>query len=339
MKNIDQMSHTLYYQLADLYEVHAIYHHGDNLLFRVRSYGDPVQAETQMKKRLGDAGFDASVNDDGTGSMITVKAREKKKFPWLNILLFILTVATMYYVYPGSFGMKMEFVISLSAILLFHEFGHYFAGKHRGVIMSLPYFIPAPNIVGTFGAIIKSKTPFTNRRDLIEVGAAGPVSGFIIALIVLIYGLQNATLVNAGNAGLMLGDSLLIRLLSWLIVGPIPEGKDFVLSPAAWAGWVGLLVTMLNLLPIGQLDGGHIIYGLAGRFQHKVAQFFLVVLAIMGFWWFGWWFFGLLVFIFGLKHPPTMNDRAELPMHAKILGYAAIVIFILSFIPEPFKLG
>lgn len=339
MKNIDQMSQTLYYQLADLYEVSAIYHHGESLLFRVRPYIDASRAEEEMKKRLGNAGFDAAISDDGKGTLITVKAREEKKIPWVNIVLFILTVATMYYVYPGDFGMKLEFVISLSAILLFHEFGHYFAGKRRGVIMSLPYFIPAPNIVGTFGAIIKSKSPFTNRRDLIEVGAAGPIAGFIISLIVLIYGLQNATLVEAGSGGLIVGDSLLIRFLSWLIVGPLPEGKDFLLSPAAWAGWVGLLVTMLNLLPIGQLDGGHIIYGLAGRFQHKVARFFLVVLIVMGFWWFGWWFFGLLVFIFGMKHPPTMNDGAELPLHAKILGYTAIVIFILSFIPEPFKLG
>ncbi len=339
MKNIDQMSQTLYYQLADLYEVNAIYHHGDTLLFRVNPYGDPSESESLMKKRLGDAGFDATISNEGTGAMIRVKASEKKKFPWLNILLFILTLGTMYYVFPGDFGMKMEFIISLSAILLFHEFGHYFAGKHRGVIMSLPYFIPAPNIVGTFGAIIKSKTPFTNRRDLIEVGAAGPVSGFIISLIVLIYGLQESTFIATGRADLIFGSSLLFKFLGWLILGPTPAGHTIHLSPAAFAGWVGLLVTMLNLLPIGQLDGGHIIYGLAGRLQHKIGQFFLGVLAVMGFWWFGWWFFGLLIFIFGLKHPPTMNDGMELPLHARILGYAAIVIFILSFIPEPFKLG
>lgn len=338
MNEIDRMSHNLYYQLADLYEVTAIYHHGDSLIFRVNPRLDSARAETEMKRRLSGAGFSANLSEDGQGPIITVRPKTEKKIPWVNIGLFILTLGAMYYVYPGDFSMKFEFVVSLITILLFHEFGHYFAGKRRGVNMSLPYFIPAPNIVGTFGAIIKSKSPFTNRRDLIEVGAAGPIAGFIIAVIVLVYGLQNVQIVETGStAGMMLGDSLLLRFLAWLIVGPIPEGFDFVLSPAAWAGWVGLLVTMLNLLPLGQLDGGHIIYGLAGRYQHRVALMFLAVMAVLGFWWFGWWFFGFLVFIFGLKHPPTINDSIKLPLHAKIMAYSAIAIFILSFIPVPFR--
>ena len=270
MSNIDRMSHTLYYQLADQYEVSAIYHHENSLMFRAKPFQDGQNAESITKKRLVRAGFTAVFTEDNQGILITIRHSEKRKIPWINIGLFILTLGTMYYVYPGGFGDKMEFVVSLILILLFHEFGHYFAGRRRGVIMSLPYFIPAPNIVGTFGAVIKSKSPFTNRRDLIEVGATGPIAGFIVAILVLIYGLQNAQVIQSGAAdGLMLGDSFLIQFLAWLIVGPIPAGYDFALSPAGWAGWVGLFITMLNLLPVGQLDGGHILYGLAGRHQRR----------------------------------------------------------------------
>ncbi len=341
MTNIDRMSNTLYYQLADQYEVSAIYHHDESLMFRVRPYQDSQNAKTIVKNRIGKAGFSANFTEDAQGCLITIKRSGERKIPWLNLVLFIITLGTMYYVAPGNgFGDYAEFVISLILILLFHEFGHYFAGRRRGVIMSLPYFIPAPNIVGTFGAVIKSKSPFTSRRDLIEVGATGPIAGFIIAVIVLIYGLQNAEIVQSGAIdGLMLGSSLLMQFLTWLVVGPIPEGYDFALSPAGWAGWVGLFITMINLLPIGQLDGGHILYGLAGRYQHRFARLFLIFMAIMGFWWFGWWFFGVMAFVFGINHPPTLNDGAKLPLHARLMAYVSILIFFVSFIPVPFLFG
>ncbi len=339
MQNFDEMSRTLYYRLADLYDITAIYHHGDSLLFRVRPHIDDAAAEAEMKRRLAGTEYEAAVSDDGNGTIITFRERKERKIPWLNIGLFILTLGTMYYIYPGTVNDKLEFVVSLIAILLFHEFGHYFAGRRRGVNMSLPYFIPAPNIVGTFGAIIKSKSPFLNRRDLIEVGAMGPIAGFVVAILVLMYGLQSSPMVQGSMEGaIILGDSLLLKFLSWLIIGPLPAGYDYSLSPAAWAGWVGLLVTMLNLLPIGQLDGGHIIYGLAGRFQHKVAKVFLIFMAILGFNWYGWWFFGVMAFIFGINHPRTLDDEAKLPLHAKIMGYAAIAIFVLSFMPVPIRL-
>jgi membrane-associated protease RseP (regulator of RpoE activity) len=242
-----------------------------------------------------------------------------------------------YFRQPGKIMEQVEFTLALMAILLFHEFGHYLAGKRRGVLMSLPYFIPAPNIVGTFGAIIKSRSPFTNRRDLIEVGATGPIAGFVISIIALSIGLYHSEIVQANiEGGMILGDSLLLKFLAWLIIGPIPEGYDFYLAPAAFAGWVGLLVTMINLLPLGQLDGGHIIYGLIGRKQHLVSKFFIVVMMLLGFWWQGWWFFGLLVFLFGIYHPPTLDDNRPISTGARIMGLMAILIFVICFIPVPF---
>ncbi|MCP4706532.1 MAG: site-2 protease family protein, partial [candidate division Zixibacteria bacterium] len=321
-------------------------------------------AISKIKFRLDRLGFEVTINEDINGLMVIIKKSKKYRIPYLNILLFFATLITMffapillsfdfsYFDQPGAYQERFEFTLSLMAILLFHEFGHYLVGRRRGVFMSLPYFIPAPNIVGTFGAIIKSKSPFTNRRDLIEVGAGGPIAGFVVSVIVLCFGLQGSEIVLSGSkagmnlifaigaeTGLVLGDSLLIKFLSWLIIGPIPEGYDFMLSPAAFAAWVGLLVTMINLLPLGQLDGGHVIYALIGKKQRLVGRIILPIMIVMGFWWAGWWLFGAMVFMFGINHPPTINDSIKLPRHARIIGYCALFIFIISFIPVPFKMG
>jgi len=354
MKNPDLTSKSVYYQLADLFEIAAIYHHGPRLFFRARPwpYVERGEALATVRQRLTTAGFKADITEEGDGFLIVVGSQGGFRIPRLNIILFLATLVTMffapailtfdlnYFNQPGAVADRVEFTIALMAILLFHEFGHYLAGRRRGVLMSLPYFIPAPNIVGTFGAVIKSRSPFTNRRDLIEVGAAGPIAGFVVAVAALMYGLQQAAIVPIGShEGLWLGYSLLIKFLSWLVVGPLPDGYDYVLGPAAFAGWVGLLVTMINLLPLGQLDGGHIIYGLIGRWQHKISRVFLVAMMILGFWWAGWWFFGVLVFLFGINHPPTYNDDKKLPLPARVMGIASLVIFVISFIPMPFRMG
>ncbi|MCX6826050.1 MAG: site-2 protease family protein [candidate division Zixibacteria bacterium] len=350
MKNPELISRSIYYQLVDLFDISAIYYHDGRLILRARPHFGKSEAITLMHRRLKSSGFEATVREDNNELLIGIKEIPIRKVPILNIILFVATLTTMFFApalltfkldflrQPGAIAERIEFTIALMAILLFHEFGHYIVGRRRGVLMSLPYFIPAPNIVGTFGAVIKSRSPFTNRRDLIEVGAAGPIAGFVISLIALSIGLYHSHIVATGaESGMMLGDSLLIKFLSRIIIGPIPEGYDYLLSPAAFAGWVGLLVTMINLLPLGQLDGGHIAYGLMGRQQHHLSKFFIAVMAAMGFWWPGWWFFGVLVFLFGIKHPPTFNDALRPSRRAYLLGFLAITIFVISFIPAPFK--
>jgi membrane-associated protease RseP (regulator of RpoE activity) len=340
VKNPDLLSRTVYYQLSDLFDISAIYYHDGRLIFRARPRYDRDEAISLMYKRLGAAGFAASFKEDAEGLLIGVRELRRSRFPVLNIALFLATVATVFFIPAmGGFAERTEFTIALMAILLFHEFGHYLAGRRRGILMSLPYFIPAPNIIGTFGAVIRSRSPFTNRRDLIEVGAAGPISGFVISVIALSVGLYNSEIVPSEIEGVMsLGDSLLIKFLARILIGPIPEGYDFFLSPAAFAGWVGLLVTMINLLPLGQLDGGHIAYGLIGKNQRVVGKLFIIALGILGFWWPGWWIFGALVFIFGLNHPPTLNDSLPLSSGSRFLGFITALIFIVSFVPVPFKL-
>ncbi len=342
----------MYYQLSDLFEISAIYYHDGRLILRARPRVDKNDAIAVMHKRLSSAGLTASIKDDPEGLLIGVKESSVAKIPILNIALFLVTLVTMflapallsfsfdYFRHPGAIESRIEFTLALIIILLCHEFGHYLAGRRRGVLMSLPYFIPAPNIVGTFGAIIRSRSPFTNRRDLIEVGAAGPIAGFIISIIVLGIGFYRAELVPMVTSGSMqLGDSLLIKLLERIFVGPIPDGFQPMIPELGVAGWFGLLLTMINLLPLGQLDGGHIIYGLLGRKQHILGKVFIVPLAILGFWWPGWWLFGVLVFLFGLKHPPTFNDALPISPGAKAMGIAAILIFIISFVPVPFILN
>jgi len=221
--------------------------------------------------------------------------------------------------------------------------GHYVASRRRGIVTSWPYFIPAPNFIGTFGALIKSKSPFWNRRDLIEVGAAGPIAGWIVALGWLVYGLSTSSIIAPASAPItgmafsLDGESILIRWLVPLLIGSAPAGSFYLFSEAAFAGWVGLLVTALNMLPIGQLDGGHIVYGLSRRYQVRLGWLALGCLVILGFQSPTWWFFAALGFVMGVAHPPTLNDRKPVPLAARVMGWIALGILLLSFTPVPFQ--
>jgi membrane-associated protease RseP (regulator of RpoE activity) len=240
-------------------------------------------------------------------------------------------------------GAGITFTIAMISILFVHEMGHYIASRRRGIITSWPYFIPAPNIIGTFGAVIKSKSPFWNRRDLIEVGAAGPIAGWIVALGWLIYGLTQSTLLpnyafTVKNMSFnLVGESVLMRFLTTLLVGAPAPGMSYLLTEAAFAGWVGLLVTAINLLPMGQLDGGHITYGLSRKIQLPLGYVAMGALLLLGFQSPLWWLFAAFGLIFGVKHPPTLNDQKALSRPALIMGIVAIVIFVLSFTPVPFR--
>lgn len=242
-------------------------------------------------------------------------------------------------------GEGVMFTIALVSMLFVHEMGHFLASRRRDIVTSWPYFIPAPNIIGTFGAVIKSKSPFWNRRDLIEVGAAGPVAGWLVAGFWLIYGLTQSVQMVVGDVPLgqmhhsLSGESILMRLLTVTIVGAPQPNSVYILSEAAFAGWVGMLVTAINMLPIGQLDGGHVIYGLARRTQHALGLLAVLALVMLGTMSPMWWLFAIFGVIFGVKHPPTLDDSQPVSRSAVILGLAALAILILSFTPVPFAFG
>jgi len=275
----------------------------------------------------------------------------KRSIPWINIILFLATTVSTLLVgiwmegyFPPEritdikFGVPYSF--TLMAILTLHEFGHYIAARRYGFKATYPYFIPFPfPPIGTFGAIIKIKSPITNKRALLDIGAAGPIAGFIVAVPALYFGLQTSEIKIAADEGvLMLGDSLILQIMQYLIYGNIPPGYDVYLNSVGFAGWVGLLVTALNLLPLGQLDGGHILYALTGRHQHSVAKVLLVGLVILGIGWKGWWLWAILIYFMKFRHPPTADEHIPLDWKRKAVGIFCLIIFILCFIPFPLRI-
>ncbi len=227
------------------------------------------------------------------------------------------------------------------AILLAHESGHWLMSRRHGVKASLPYFIPFPlPPFGTLGAVIRMKSPMTTRKALLDIGAAGPFAGLVVAIPVTIVGLLHSEVVEGSiGEGVPLGSSLLFHLLIWLVKGPIPSGQEVVLHPLAYAGWVGLFVTALNLLPIGQLDGGHILYSLIGQKSLKVFKLTLGAFGLICIIFYrGWFLLILLLLLFGLRHPPPLDSVTPLGRKRVAVGLLAFVIFFLCFTPKPFHM-
>ena len=263
--------------------------------------------------------------------------------PRLNAILFLGTFLTTTvagcYVSGANpveeFHRGIPFSASLLGILLCHEFGHYIAARCHRTRASLPYFLPAPTLIGTFGAIIRVRSRIPNRRALLDIGVAGPLAGFVAALGVTIYGLSRSTVIEVSGEGLVLGSSLLFHLLERGVIGPTSQALSISLDSVAFAGWLGLLVTTINLLPIGQLDGGHITYALFGRGHALVARMVIGVMFGLSFLWVGWIVWGTIVLVIGLRHPAPQDDRRELDWGRKLLGGLTLAILIISFVPVP----
>ena len=245
---------------------------------------------------------------------------------------------------PLSILKGVPFSLTLLLILGTHEFGHYYYAQKHNVDASLPYFIPAPPfifLIGTFGAFIKIKSAIKNREALLQIGAAGPIAGFVIAVPSLLIGLNLSAVFekNTSASALILGDSILMKILIMITHPNLTEAQDVMLHPIAFAGWIGLLVTMLNLLPIGQLDGGHIAYAMFGEKQQLIGRISLVALVPLSFISLNWLVWGLLIFfLMRSTTPPPINDFDKpLSKDNKMIGYLCLMIFILCFIPAPFK--
>lgn len=275
-----------------------------------------------------------------------------KKIPYLHIVLFVATFLTTLtagalqkginiFNEPGRIIEGLPFAGTLMTILLCHELSHYIASKKHHTKATLPYFIPAPSIIGTFGAFIKMKSPIVTRKALIDIGASGPIAGFIVSVAASIIGLGMSEVVSLPQAdgALSLGDSILFSFLSQIVMGVAPDNHDILLHPVAFAGWIGLFVTSLNLIPIGQLDGGHIAFALLGE-RHKYMSIVLVViLAVMGiFYWEGWALWAVLMLILGIKHPPVIYWDVPIDWKRRFVGFLSLIIFIVTFIPSPFRL-
>ena len=291
---------------------------------------------------------------------VTKKPFRKEKSIWINIILLIATIITTMItgsllhigvsdlqslenvwsvLYPENllFG-TIYFSFPLLSILFIHEMGHYFTSKKHGIHTSLPFFLPIPPIVpgfniGTFGALISSHDPMPNKKALFDVGISGPLAGFIVAIPVTIIGLITSDVVSVDSivsGETILGSSLLFELLSSIFV-TIPEGFALTLNPIAFAGWIGLLITSINLLPAGQLDGGHIFRAIFGDKQ-KYAGWIAVFIMVFT----GWIFFAfIIILLIGMNHPPPLNDEGSLDLKRKLLFVVAVAILVLCFIPYP----
>lgn len=276
----------------------------------------------------------------------------QKKF-LLHLFLFVVTFLSTFIAGAMQTGVNIlkepekiykgfPFALTLMSILLAHELSHYFASRKHRVNATLPYFIPAPTIIGTFGAFIKMKSPITTRQALLDIGVSGPIAGFIISIIVSIIGLSLSQVVPIQKAegSLSLGDSLLFSTLSQLILNYQPGVQDVLLHPVAFAGWIGFFVTSINLIPVGQLDGGHIAYALFGEKHIYLSKALVPLMFLLGILlWLGWAFWAIiLVLILGLKHPPILYGEVPLDGKRRFLGWLAFLILILTFIPVPFKI-
>jgi Zn-dependent protease len=250
---------------------------------------------------------------------------------------------------PQLWLIGLPYAAALLSILGVHEMGHYIAARRHKADVTLPYFIPMPIGLGTMGAVIRLKSPIKNRRQLFDIGVAGPLAGLAVAVPLLIIGLATSPVVYIGRPipGGQEGNSILYLLLKLITKGQILPGGgyDVSINALAFAGWFGLIVTMINLLPIGQLDGGHITFSLFGRAQWKIAVVAQVLLLLGGLYlafttreflnvWLLW---AVLAQVFGLRHPPPLDDLTPLDRKRRLIGYATIMIFFLILTPLPFS--
>jgi membrane-associated protease RseP (regulator of RpoE activity) len=229
----------------------------------------------------------------------------------------------------------LPYSLTLMTILMAHEMGHFLACVYYRVDATLPFFLPAPTFIGTFGAFIRFRSPIYSRRVLFDVGIAGPLAGFVVLLPALAIGLSYSKVIPgiAEQGDMALGSPALLRLMEYMIF-PGVNANDIYLHPVARAAWVGLLATALNLLPIGQLDGGHVMYAFIGDRHLIVSSIACLVLIPMGFLYWPWAVWGVLFLIFARRHF-SIIDSSNLGTGRKVLGIVAVAIFLSCFIPEP----
>jgi membrane-associated protease RseP (regulator of RpoE activity) len=232
----------------------------------------------------------------------------------------------------------LAFSLTLMTILLSHELGHYFACRYYGIDASLPYFLPAPTPIGTLGAFIRIRSPIYTRRALFDVGIAGPLAGFAVLLPLLAIGVASSKVIPgiAERGDLIFGTPGILRIMEWLIFPGVPA-SDIYLHPVARGAWVGILATALNLIPIGQLDGGHILYSFAGQRHKLLSRVFVAALVPLGIFYSRTWLvWAVILFFFALRHP-TIFDDTPLDRNRVLLGIAALAVFLLTFTLVPIR--
>ncbi len=345
--------------------------------FRGRIVGDTGAAFDEISAGFKRLGYTATLRDadDGTQRVMAVQGvhDDDGSNPWVNLVLFLATLVTVMFIgaanaltYAEQFqGLEVSYDLmgivmnlhrgipfagALMGILVAHELSHYVVARRYGSPVSLPYFIPMPNLLGTMGAVITQKAPMRNRKALFDIGIAGPLGGLAVAIPLLIVGLSLSTVAAPPpglDEALQEGNSLLYIGAKYLIFGEVlpSNGRDVWIHPVAFAAWAGLLVTMINLIPVGQLDGGHVSYALLGRKSWTLG--YVLIAAMLGWggflllmgnqaggFWVLWAFINLLL---NRKHPPPLDDVTPAGRDRILVGVLMLVIFVLTFMPAPLR--
>ncbi len=326
----------------------------------VRMFKDKEGEEKfdRLRRELVPMNYIPHLREEEGEQLLLVKKQPERNFKSVkvNLIMLFITLGTTllagmwwwsYYDPSGEPFMSLYnlgygalfFTLPLMSILGVHEMGHYMLARHHNIKASLPFFLPAPPPLGTIGAFISIREPIPDKKSLLDLGIAGPIAGFIVAIPVSILGLYLGMVMGRPLPAEMEGTFMIVNLplIMRALSLFLPIAEDVVLHPTAFAGWVGFLVTGLNLLPAGQLDGGHVFRSLFGenaKYASYMAAGFLVV---VGLWWYpGWLLFALILFfLVGLKHPPPLNELSNLDGKRKIVGALAIVILLTTFHPIP----
>jgi membrane-associated protease RseP (regulator of RpoE activity) len=355
MEEREEIARQIGGELNDLLKIEQIILKEQFISFRGELLKPPEEAFQIMKERLEKKGYLPSLGEEEERVVVRVTALKKegkKPNPLLNLFLFLATIGTTLLagtllrgvnplLHPEKLYLGIPFSFTLLAILGAHELGHYFVSKKHGIKTTLPYFIPVPTFLGTLGAVIKMRSPIPDRKSLLDVGVSGPLAGFFLAFFAVIVGLSlsKVIIVPLEKEGLFrVGNSILFFLLAKIILPTPPEGYSILLHPVAFAGWICLLITSLNLFPIGQFDGGHVAYAFFGKKQKVIARVAFFFILLFAFLWRGWLFWAFLFLVMGgLDHPPPLNDLVPLDRKRKIIALIALLILIISFVPVPIK--
>lgn len=332
-------------------------------IFRGRLKLEAEDASEQLSESMPDAMAMLQEDEDYGAAIILLpvaadrQALPRATFPWLNWLLFGLTIVTTTWAgaahqgvnlleQPERFAVGLPYALGLMAILGLHEMGHFLTARYHGIRVTPPYFIPVPFALGTFGAFIQMKSPTHDRRALFDVAVAGPLAGLIVAIPALLIGLQQSTVVTdiaqTGVAdhmgGASAGSSLMLAATAKLVLGDeLLAGHLLKLSPLAFAGWLGLFITALNLLPVGQLDGGHIARAMfgsrVGQTISTVSLWSMFLLAL--FVWPGLFLWVIIIFFIAGRGMPPLNDVTPISSGRRWLGFAAFAILLAILMPVP----
>ncbi len=282
-------------------------------------------------------------------------------FPVGGALARLFPIGSVFVPYPSTLRVAAlaagaSFALPFMGVLLAHEMGHFTAARAHRIRVSLPFFIPFPpylSIIGTLGAFIRLHAPAVRRAALFDVGAAGPFTSFVLSIPLFAFGLAHSMAIPAHadlatpfvvqflGQPIWLGNGLLLGALAHLFTPGLKAGEGILLDPVAFAGWLGLFVTALNLLPLGQLDGGHVLYAFAKERQSRVAVLFLVALVPLGLLWWGWWVWGVLIAVLHrgrLGHPTVPQEKPGIGPTRTALAWLMVAVFLLTFVPVPIRL-